>query len=267
VTIRLEAALPADRDGDGVPDPIDNCPALANPDQADGDANGAGDLCEGDGAGDGATDGGAPDAAPDGPPGSDAAPAETPGDDARPEAGGDSAAPASELAITPSDYRPDVDLTVEGTLDWAHFGTVDLSSFDHKASGGRKISNATGGVYRYQGGPTYTWSDGVPTASASTASGIYSNGVAASYSLTVEATTALRTLRLYIGADNNSIPKLTAHLSDGSAPDAVLLFSPPPANMTMDITFRAASDRQQLIVTWVNTVTIGSLSLGSATLF
>jgi subtilisin family serine protease len=39
-------ALPPDRDGDGVADAADNCPAVANADQADLDGNGIGDACE-----------------------------------------------------------------------------------------------------------------------------------------------------------------------------------------------------------------------------
>jgi hypothetical protein len=35
-----------DADGDGRADAIDNCPAAANPDQADGDADGHGDACD-----------------------------------------------------------------------------------------------------------------------------------------------------------------------------------------------------------------------------
>jgi len=35
-----------DGDGDGVPDAEDNCPDLANPDQADGDGDGIGDACD-----------------------------------------------------------------------------------------------------------------------------------------------------------------------------------------------------------------------------
>jgi len=35
-----------DLDGDGVGDPWDNCPAVANPDQADADSDGAGDACD-----------------------------------------------------------------------------------------------------------------------------------------------------------------------------------------------------------------------------
>ncbi|MEA2163673.1 MAG: hypothetical protein QOK37_1800 [Thermoanaerobaculia bacterium] len=37
---------PPDQDHDGVPDFRDNCPAVYNPDQADADHNGVGDLCD-----------------------------------------------------------------------------------------------------------------------------------------------------------------------------------------------------------------------------
>ena len=39
----LQAAL--DQDGDGIPNTIDNCPLVANPDQADSDRDGVGDAC------------------------------------------------------------------------------------------------------------------------------------------------------------------------------------------------------------------------------
>ena len=35
-----------DRDTDAVPDDVDNCPDLENPDQADGDGDGIGDACD-----------------------------------------------------------------------------------------------------------------------------------------------------------------------------------------------------------------------------
>jgi hypothetical protein len=37
---------PPDRDGDGVPDSVDNCPNVANPDQKDTDHDGVGDACD-----------------------------------------------------------------------------------------------------------------------------------------------------------------------------------------------------------------------------
>lgn len=37
---------PSDGDGDGIPDVVDNCVSVANPDQRDADANGRGDACD-----------------------------------------------------------------------------------------------------------------------------------------------------------------------------------------------------------------------------
>jgi hypothetical protein len=39
-------AVVTDTDGDGVDDPLDNCPAIPNPDQADSDLDGMGDVCD-----------------------------------------------------------------------------------------------------------------------------------------------------------------------------------------------------------------------------
>ena len=42
----LDGVKTDDRDGDGIPDTIDNCPDIANHDQSDVDMNGVGDACQ-----------------------------------------------------------------------------------------------------------------------------------------------------------------------------------------------------------------------------
>jgi hypothetical protein len=46
VLLKWTAALPGDVDADGVPNSSDNCPTVANPDQADADRDGTGDVCD-----------------------------------------------------------------------------------------------------------------------------------------------------------------------------------------------------------------------------
>jgi hypothetical protein len=53
----LLATAVADRDGDGVPDAIDVCPDVADPEQRDSDGDGAGDRCDIDVPFEGGTDG------------------------------------------------------------------------------------------------------------------------------------------------------------------------------------------------------------------
>jgi polyhydroxybutyrate depolymerase len=46
----------SDNDGDGINDNIDNCPSMANEDQADNDSDGEGDVCDSDDDNDGTND-------------------------------------------------------------------------------------------------------------------------------------------------------------------------------------------------------------------
>ncbi len=58
VAVLIRLAPAGDTDGDGVPDSVDNCPTVANPDQADQNGDGTGDACAAlaDGGTDGARD-------------------------------------------------------------------------------------------------------------------------------------------------------------------------------------------------------------------
>jgi hypothetical protein len=51
-----EGTCPTDTDGDGAPDTYDNCPQMANTDQADNDDDGKGDICDDDDDNDTVTD-------------------------------------------------------------------------------------------------------------------------------------------------------------------------------------------------------------------
>jgi hypothetical protein len=175
------------------------------------------------------------------------------------------------LTIAAADFpAATVDLTAEGTIDWAHWGLNGTLSFDHKLLGGRKIADFSDSPLGsclpscMVSDGTFSWSDGTPTSAPDmpTPTYVYKNYGGGSHFLwTVEAAAAIRTLRLYIRADGDST--LTAHLSDGSAPDVSLSGNAGAA----EIRFRAASDQQTLSVDWTTTTPAGTFRVWAATLF
>jgi hypothetical protein len=98
-----------------------------------------------------------------------------------------------------------INLTSEGTTDWAHWGLNTATSFDHKAGVSQRISNytllGTTSVARFADNPTaFTWSDGTPTASATnTNTGVFVPGLNKGFQITLPADTTSRTLRIYLG--------------------------------------------------------------------
>lgn len=172
-----------------------------------------------------------------------------------------------------------VNLTSEGMNDWAHWGLVTESSFDHKAGITPLISNytvlGTAGVLRLTDNPTmFSWSDGAPTlATVNTSTGVFVNAsVGNGFQITVPADTNLRTLKLYLGLWYAQ-GKMEATLSDGSAPayvDTGLSSNAGTKNGVYTINFKAASGGQTLGIKYTlltnYNAPYGNVTLEAATL-
>jgi hypothetical protein len=137
----------------------------------------------------------------------------------------------TQLAPPASAAQPEsVDLTTEGTIDWAHWGrnTNFPNGFDRKKNV-TMISDATvavtaGRTDRFDSYPiSCKWNDGDPTANnAGTQSGLYINGDLSSYKFTVTTPQAgTYRLRVYVSAyhdrdaDGETIGRIRFDLTDG----------------------------------------------------
>ena len=173
-----------------------------------------------------------------------------------------------------------VDLTAEGTSDWAHWGLDSPASFDHKASVSQRISNftrlGTNDTQQLQDYVTaFTWSDGIPTANTNdTRTGVFTYGLTNGFLLSVPADTQSRTLNVYVGL-YGAEAKFQAYLSDYSAPaytdtslSGLTVYDTAYTNYTLD--YRAASSGQMLIVEFTARTLFdadyGNVSLEAATL-
>jgi hypothetical protein len=166
-------------------------------------------------------------------------------------------------------------LTTLGTTDWAQWGKGgSYGQFNHKASGGSKISNVTqinpGGAnfggYTVASRST-TWTDGTPTSSDTNEHGyIWANdAIGAGFSFTVPAGTTAQTLFVYAGGYGSGLT-LTAHLSGSSAADYVATASGTAAYTEwFTINFTAASAGQTLTISLVKNST-GNYLAGSVDL-
>ena len=128
--------------------------------------------------------------------------------------GGSFAAPPTPSAVN---------LTTEGTADWAHWGNGSQNTFDHKTGVTQQLSNfnrvgGTTNAWLNDNPTNFTWTDGTPGASAAnTQTGVFMNGAAGNgFEITAPADTSTRTLKLYVGLWYAQ-GKLEATLSDGSA--------------------------------------------------
>lgn len=185
-------------------------------------------------------------------------------------AGGGTLAASHTTAPTP------VDLSIEGTADWAHWGMTDYNSFTHKGGVGQQISNFTriGSVtpLRYTDNFTaYVWNDGFPTPSATTNTGVFTYGVGNGYEITIPASTAPRQLKIYIGAWRAG-GSLEVSLSDGSASpyiDLSTIAAGDVVNSVYTIDYQSASNGQTLTLRWVldtESFPLGNITLQAASL-
>jgi hypothetical protein len=169
-----------------------------------------------------------------------------------------------------------INLTTEGTSDWAHWGFGSSTAFNHKSGVLSEIGNVTklGGssVFWLNDNPTsFSWTGGTPTASATnTQSGIFTPGIGTGFQFNVPADTDEKTLKIYTGLWR-ATGRLEAALSDGSAPpyvDTTLTNASGTSNGVYTITFKAAGPGQSLRIRYTNVSNdpIGNVTLEAATL-
>lgn len=164
----------------------------------------------------------------------------------------------SEVSAKKSSY----DLTSLGTIDWRQWG--DMGGTNHKATGGGQISDLT----LVGGGKDGRWSPGETDLRwADSASGIgnnhensflwANNAQNTGWTFTVPADTTKRTLNIIWGGADGTGVSLTAHLSDGSAPDYTNAYAIPGVDGSdfrlETIIYNAAKPGQTLTITLLKT--------------
>jgi uncharacterized protein YndB with AHSA1/START domain len=162
-----------------------------------------------------------------------------------------------------------VNLTQSGTSDWVKWpGAVRKLGGGAQLSDYVKIGPASVSTHNDDKRPV-AWSDGTPVASATNdTSGVYIRGIGNGFQLSAPADTTTRTLYLYVGGWNSG-GKLTAHLSDGSAPDIVdtsFSSSSGQYKVVYTLTYHAASPAQTLVVKWTQASGTGNVTLQAAAL-
>jgi hypothetical protein len=160
-------------------------------------------------------------------------------------------------------------LTTLGTTDWVHWGTGNnASAFDHKATGGTQISNVTklgsGASYGsyFDASRKVSWTDGTPDGSNNGDDNYIwaNNAIGAGYSFTVPASTSTQTLYVYAGGYSSG-GTLTAHLSDGSAPDYIVTASGGGLYTNLyTITFKAFNPGATLTISYAKSANINGAS-------
>ncbi len=153
-----------------------------------------------------------------------------------------------------------VNLTEEGTLDWANWGTCSPATLNRKAGAAHWINNFTllgAGRTNWMGDGDvgFTWVDGTPRISArAAATGVFTTGIGNGFEVTVRANRQLQTLRLYVGVWKGQA-KLEAALSEAASVAPFVHLSADSSNKQVQyavytVRYRAPNNNQTLRLRW-----------------
>jgi hypothetical protein len=167
-----------------------------------------------------------------------------------------------------------VDLTVLGTADWTHWGLESAGSVNRKAAVPTQIgelASLADAPASYTGAVdtrvSYAWSDGSPTAVATTTAGLFQEGVGSGFSLLVPASEQVRTLDVYLGGYRTS-GLIEAFLSDGSSQAFVAQVDEQSDSFDrrVSVSYHAASPNQTLSFRYTLISDSGNVSVQAAVL-
>ncbi len=180
---------------------------------------------------------------------------------------GDTGVLSASVSVTPSN----VDLTADGTLDWAHWGRSTASSLNRKSG----VTTQIGAISPLGGAPrrfsadaaraTYSWTDGTPVGSSTTGAGLYFTGSNNGFEFTVPADTSAKQLQVHLGGWQ-ARGRIEVSLSDGTTPYVTTVQNLSTAfDRTLTVDFQAASPGQTLTVRYIKE-TGSNITLQAATL-
>jgi hypothetical protein len=160
-------------------------------------------------------------------------------------------------------------LTLEGGIDWSHWGNGGATGFDQKATGGGVLGNYTafgsGTIFGYGGASSFSWSDGTPNLALTNNQGIYHNNFGNGFELNVGAATTNRVLHVYLGSFQANM-HVEAYLSDNSALKVIDETMPNGQARRWNIEFAAGSPGATLIFRYWDMSSGGNVTLMAASL-
>lgn len=192
----------------------------------------------------------------------------------------DADAPPQGVGLLTGDVAPppkEVDLTLDGTADWCHWGYIVGTSILNRNADARdglrigdlsRFGNAE--IHTYASNATgFRWSNGAPAKGVKTRSGLFIGSHGSGFEFAVPADATPRTLKVYLGVWVGR-GRLDASLSDGSAAayadESLMPKAEEIINGVYTLHYRAASAGQTLKVKWTHTKGGGNIELQAATL-